>query len=393
MASSLKDQVAVVGVGHTQYGRRLERSPFDVIAEAIQNALDDAGLRWEDLDGIASNSGSPGSADMDCVPTLLGLKVKGYWQTWSHGRYCGTALTWAALNINAGIANYVALVHGSGGGRRDRRPQGDGGGGEAAREGGGGHAEAPEYGMTSPGAGTALATRRYFDRFGATSRQLANVAMTIRRHANLNPSALFRDRILSVEDHQTSRFICEPLHLFDYCLVTEGGTCVILTSAERAKNLKKPPVYLMGTQPIPAGRHEFIFGIPGMGIGQMENYEYRPTVDDHPVYRMAGVKHEDIDGLFTYDAFTPLIWFTLERFGFVGPGEAPAFVDDGNIALGGRLPMNTNGGLLSEVHKSGWNHQIEIVRQLRGEAGPRQIKDVEVIQWANAYGDSLIYRR
>ena len=392
MSNSLKDQVAIVGIGHTEYGRQLGRSPYDVIAEAMQKALDDAGLEWADLDGIGSNSGSPGSADTDALPNVLGLNVKGYWQTWSHGRYCGTALTWAAMNINAGIVNYVALVHGSGGGRGGRRQVG-GGGTEEAREGGGGHAEAPEYGMTSPGAGAALATRRYFDKYNATSRQLASVATTLRKHANLNPNALMKDRTLTVDDHQTSRFICEPLHLYDYCLVTEGGTCVILASAERAKDLKKPPVYIMGTQPIPAGRGEFIFGNPGLGIGQQDNYEYTPKADDHLVYRMSGAKHADIDALFTYDAFTPLVWFTLERFGFLGPGEAPSFCDDGNIALGGQLPVNTNGGLHSEVHKSGWNHQIEIARQLRGEAGARQVKDAEIIQWANSYGDSLIYRR
>jgi len=108
---------------------------------------------------------------------------------------------------------------------------------------------------------------------------------------------------------------------------------------------------------------------------------------------MAGIAPRDIDALFSYDAFSILPWIALERFGFCKPGEAAAFTQDGRIELGGALPMNTNGGLLSEGHIMGWNHQVEIVRQLRGECGPRQIRDAAIIQWANAYGDSLIYRR
>ncbi len=166
---------------------------------------------------------------------------------------------------------------------------------------------------------------------------------------------------------------------------------MIVTTAERARDLKKPPVYISGMQGLPAGRHEFIWTYPGFGVAQQEVWDYKP--DLQPVYRMAGVTPKDIDALFTYDAFSILVWTALERFGFCGLGEAAAFTQEGRIELGGELPMNTNGGLLSEAHIMGWNHQVEIVRQLRGECGPRQIPHAEIIQWANAYGDSLIYRR
>ncbi|MBI3304365.1 MAG: hypothetical protein HYZ72_20045, partial [Deltaproteobacteria bacterium] len=136
---------------------------------------------------------------------------------------------------------------------------------------------------------------------------------------------------------------------------------------------------------------EFIWTYPGFGTSQQDVFDYKPGLQ--PVYQMAGVTQKDIAALFTYDAFSILAWTALERFGFCGQGEAAAFTQDGRIELGGTLPMNTNGGLISEAHVMGWNHQVEIVRQLRSECGQRQIANAQVIQWANAYGDSLIYRR
>ena len=196
---------------------------------------------------------------------------------------------------------------------------------------------------------------------------------------------------ITVEDHQNSRFVCEPLHLLDYCLINDGAACVLVTSAERARDAKKPPVYISGMQGLPAGRHEFIWTYPGFGTAQQDVFDYQPGVQ--PVYAMAGVSPQDIDVLFTYDAFSILAWTALERFGFCGQGEAAAFSQAGRIEVGGALPMNTNGGLMSEGHIMGWNHQVELVRQLRGECGPRQVPNATLAQWANAYGDSLIYRR
>jgi acetyl-CoA acetyltransferase len=244
--------------------------------------------------------------------------------------------------------------------------------------------------MTSPGAGAALVARKYFDRFGATSRDLASVAVAFRKHASMNPTAIMQQPI-TVDDHQNSRFVCEPLHLLDYCLINDGAACVLVTSSERAKDCKKPPVYISGMQGLPAGRHEFIWTYPGFGTAQQDVFDYEPGVQ--PVYEMAGVSPKDVDVLFTYDAFAILAWTALERFGFCGQGEAAAFTQNGRIEVGGELPMNTNGGLMSEGHIMGWNHQVELVRQLRGECGERQVPNAEVAQWANAYGDSLIYRR
>ena len=386
----LKDKAAVCGVGHSPYGRRLNRSPIDLASEAIRNALDDAGLGRDDLDGLIVSFGSPIGADADTLAYTLGLKLRLYNQTWAHGRFTASCLQWAAMAVNAGLANAVACLAAVSFSGFRKPMMGGAGDAEGAREAGGGHGEDPVFGMTSPGAGAALVARKYFARFGATSRQLAAVAVAFRKHAALNPAAIMREPI-TVDDHQNSRFVCEPLHLLDYCLINDGAACVIVTTSERARDLKKPPVYLSGLQGLPAGREEFIWTYPGFGVSQQAGFDYKPGLQ--PVYQMAGVTPKDIDALFTYDAFSILVWTALERFGFCGQGEAAAFTQDGRIELGGALPMNTNGGLLSEAHIMGWNHQVEIVRQLRGECGKRQVADAQVMQWANAYGDSLIYRK
>jgi acetyl-CoA acetyltransferase len=389
-AWNLKDQTAVCGVGHSPYGRRLNRSTIDLAGEAIRHALDDAGLGRDDLDGLIVSFGTPIGADADTLAYALGLRLRMYNQTWAHGRFTASCLQWAALAVNAGLAKAVACLAAISFSGLRRPMMGGSGDSEGAREAGGGHGEDPVFGMTSPGAGAALVAQKYFTRFGATSRQLAAVPVAFRKHASLNPGAIMREPI-TAEDHQNSRFVCEPLHLLDYCLINDGAACVIVTTRERARDLRKPPVYISGMQGLPAGREEFIWAYPGFGTSQQDMFDYQPG--PQPVYQMAEVTPKDVDALFTYDAFSILAWTALERFGFCGQGEAAAFTQGGRIEVGGALPMNTNGGLLSEGHIMGWNHQVEIVRQLRGECGQRQVANAQVIQWANAYGDSLIYRR
>lgn len=389
-AWELKDKAAISGIGHTPYGKRLNRSTIDLAGEAIRNALEDAGLTRDDLDGLIVSFGTPIGADADTLAYALGLKLRMYNQTWAHGRFTATCIQNAAMAVSAGLANHVACLASISFSGFRKPMMGGAGDSEGAREGGGGHGEDPVYGMTSPGAGAALVAQKYFAKYGATSRQLAAVAIAERKHAVLNPAAMMRNPI-TVEDHQNSRFVCEPLHLLDYCQINDGAACVIVSSSERARSLKQRPVYISGMQGLPAGRHEFIWTHPGFGTSQQEVFDYQAGVQ--PVYQMAEVTHKDIDALFTYDAFSILVWSALERWGFCKPGEAAAFTQNGRIELGGELPINTNGGLISEAHVMGWNHQVEIVRQLRGECGPRQVANAQVMQWANAYGDSLIYRR
>jgi acetyl-CoA acetyltransferase len=389
-AWDLKDKAAVSGVGHSPYGKRLNRSTIDLAGEAIRNALDDAGLTRNDLDGLIVSFGTPIGADADTLAYALGLKLRMYNQTWAHGRFTATCIQNAAMAVSAGLANHVACLASISFSSFRKPMMGGAGDSEGAREGGGGHGEDPVYGMTSPGAGAALVAQKYFHRYGATSRQLASVAVAFRKHASLNPAALMREPI-TIEDHQNSRFVCEPLHLLDYCQINDGAACVIVSSSDRSRDLRKRPVYISGMQGLPAGREEFIWAYPGFGVSQQEVFDYKPSLP--PVYQMSGVMQKDMSAFFTYDAFAILVWTALERWGFCKPGEAAAFTQNGQIELGGALPINTNGGLISEAHIMGWNHQVEIVRQLRGECGPRQIANAQLIQWGNAYGDSLIYRK
>jgi acetyl-CoA acetyltransferase len=386
----LKDRSAIVGVGNSAFGRRLMRSPIDLACDAIAQALDDAGLSRSELDGLIVSFGSPIGADGDTLAQVLGLNLRAYNQTWAHGRFTASCIQWAAMMVNAGLANAVACMASVSFSGLRRPTMGGGGDREGAREAGGGHGEDPVYGMTSPGAGAALVARRYFERYGCSGRELAAVPVAFRRHASFNPGAIMREPF-DFDDHQQSRFVCAPLRLLDYCLINDGASCVIVTTAERARDCKKPPVWISGMQGLPGGREEFIWAYPGFGIAQQSAFTYKPELQ--PVYKMAGIEPKDVDALFTYDAFSILAWMALERWGFCKPGEAAAFTQNGRIELGGELPMNTNGGLLSEGHIMGWNHQVEAVRQLRGECDQRQIKDVGIIQWANAYGDSLIYHR
>jgi acetyl-CoA acetyltransferase len=247
---------------------------------------------------------------------------------------------WAAMIVNAGMSDAVACLASVSFSGLQRPMMGGASDREGAREAGGGHGEDPVYGMTSPGAGAALVAQRYFERYGADSRALASVPIAFRKHASMNPAAIMREPF-DIEVHQQSRYVCEPLHLLDYCLINDGAACVIVTTSERARDLKRPPVYIGGMQGLPGGREEFIWAYPGLGVVQQSVFEYKAGLQ--PVYKMAGAKPKDVDALFTYDAFSILAWIALERFGFCKPGEAAGFTQSGRIEIGGELPMNTNG--------------------------------------------------
>lgn len=378
-------QVAIAGVGLSTLERGATRSPLAYAAEALQAALADAGLRPEDVDGVVTNLGAPLAADYDRMAEAFGLELRFASQTWNHGRFVGTTLQHAAMAVGCGLADVVACLTGlsftdlgmMGGGQDD----------EGARQGGGSHGELPHYGLTSPGAGAALSFRAYCARYGLDLARLAAIPMALRRHARMNPQALMT-RPMELADYEAQPYIVEPLRRPDFSLLSDGGACILVTTLERARDLKAPPVQIGGMQGLRAGRDEFIFAPPGLGVYQQSTRRRREA---HPVFAMAGVGSDDVDSLQLYDAFSPNVLFTLERFGFAGEGEALDFVQDGRIELGGDLPVNTAGGLLSEAHVSGWNHIVESARQIRGEAGERQIAGCEVVQWATPFGDSLIF--
>ncbi|GAA4672909.1 thiolase family protein [Pseudonocardia yuanmonensis] len=384
-------QVAVVGIGRTEVARVSPRSALDFSAEALRLALDDAGLHRDDVDGLFTNVGFPLAVDYDRMAEAFGLRLRAAMQTWSHGRFVGPALQAAVQAVALGTAEVAACVGGvsfSGLGI-----VGGSGDVEGLRQGGGSHGEFPQYGMTAPGGGAAMAFSRYCARYGADPELIAAVPLAARRHARLNPHAQMT-KPLELEDYRAQPFIVEPLRRPDFALLSDGGGALLVTTVERARDLRHPAVIIGGMQGLHAGHDEFIFAPPGLGVFSQGDARHPVTPADNPVYGMAGLSGpDDVDVLTLYDAFSPNVVFVLERFGFTGEGEALDWIQGGRIELDGELPVNTAGGLLAEAHLCGWGHMVEAVRQIRGEAGERQVERCEVVQWATPFGDSVIFEK
>jgi acetyl-CoA acetyltransferase len=226
------------------------------------------------------------------------------------------------------------------------------------------------------------------ERYGTTTRQLGEVSVAFRRHAGLHPDAVMKTPI-TLDDHAAARPIVEPLRLLDYCLINDGAVCLILTTAERARDLRKPPVLISGVGARDAFRRS---AIPNFD----PDFWYAETREaGEAAYRMAGVGPADVDALMCYDNFSPTVLFSLEGLGFCGRGEAGAFVEGGRLQIDGDLPTNTDGGHLSNSYMQGWALNVEAVRQLRGECGARQVANCEVVQYVavTPCTRSIIYTR
>lgn len=384
---------AIVGVGRTPVDRDPTSDLMGHLSRALRTAAADAGLKPTDIDGVIVNTG-PEQASMDKLPEFLGLtEVIWAFQSWFHGRIQPTCIATALLAIKAGLATNVACFS-TGQRMAVYRERFSGRGAlqnaEAHREGGGPHLESPPYGLISPGGGAALAMRRYFDKYGGAERQLGQIAVAQRQWACLQEEAFFFGTPLTIEDYLAAPFVVEPLRVFDHCLPGQCGFCIIVSSAERASATRKP-VYVRGMQGSVSGREHFIFSRTGLGIGQQADEPY--VAPSMPAYQQAGVGPEDVDILGALDAFSPVVLFILEEFGFCGEGEALDWVQQGRTAPGGELPVNTCGGGLSDIESYGWGHQVDMVRQLRNEAGPAQVDGVEVCQYASCDRSTLIMTR
>jgi len=382
--TTIRDQTAIVGVGTTEFGPRYrnldpEVTAFDLAVEAFDAAVTDSGLKKSDIDGIITAR----LPSYTRIADLLGIRhprlVNAYEGT---GRMSGVALQTAVMAIVTGQAEVVACVYGNNG--RSAGATYGGASGDAR-----GDVSTAIYdsmhGMTSPGAYVALMYQRYRHLYGAPEDALAPIAISNRRNGALNPNAVMREPITH-EQYLASRFIAEPLRLLDYCLINDGGVAFIVTSAERAQDLAKPPVYVSATA----------------AAGDLTNYYTSTDFFGHAcrdvagrVYVDAGLGPGDIDSVQIYDNFTPTILFSLEGFGYCEEGEAWEFVRDGRIEIDGTLPINTSGGHTAESYMQGWALHVEAVRQLRGEAGERQVADCETVQYicASPIVTSHIFRR
>jgi acetyl-CoA acetyltransferase len=392
MDTRFGSSVAIVGIGALPFTRGvLDGSIASVANQAVEAALADCGLERRQIDGLVVHIGSPRGLDYDEMATLLAVGTRFSAQTWSHGRFCGTVIQHAAMALDHGLADHVLCVATFLNTRFSRHGEaGFPGFSENLREGGGPHAETLHAGLAAPIGGAAMATRRYLEKYGVERDKLAAIAIGQRKSAVLNPLAKLRQP-LSAAEYYASPYVVEPLRRLDCSVPVDTSVAVVLTRADRACDLRKPPVYLRSYQGIAAGPDEFVFGQRGLGINQKEEFDYRPLGAGELVFQEVGIGPDDVDTLHCYDAFTPHVLWTLERFGFAPMGEAADWVQNGRIEPGGELPVNTSGGLLSEGHSNGWGHTVEIVCQLRGEAGPRQIPDCQLALWATTFGDAILY--
>jgi acetyl-CoA acetyltransferase len=369
----LRNAASVVGVGTSAYGSFPDMDEYGLGAQAFRAALQDCGLDKNKVDGL-----------LVCrVPSYFRMgEVLGLDPHWTmtlppHGRMAGIGIVEAVLALATGQAKYVALIYANIG--RSRRISYGGGEGGAVWD---------PWGFTSPGAAHAMMFRRHMAFYGSTTRQLAEVSVAFRHHASLNPDAVMRQPI-TIEDHEASRFIVDPLRLLDYCLITDGAVCLILTTSDRAGDLRKPPVRISGFGAQDAFRQSSIANFDsGFWHGEIESV-------GRQAFAMAEVERSDVDALMCYDNFTPTVLFSLEGLGYCPRGEGGRFVEGGTLKLGGALPTNTDGGHLSNSYMQGWALNVEAVRQLRGECGPRQVPDCEVVQYVQATPctRSIIYTR
>lgn len=351
--------VAVAGAAETELGALPHMSELDLRADAARRALADAGLGLADVDGITSATESP----ID-VAHYLGVTPSWYDGTSVGGCSFLVHVRHAAAAITAGLCSTVLVLHGESGRSGIGRPP-RGRAADAVFQ----QFEAP-FGVFGPPTMFTLPVMRYLHDTGTTMDQLAAVPATQSRWAAGNPRAS-RNKEVSVEDVRNSRVIAWPFHKLECCVVTDGGGALVLTSAERAADLRRPPVYVLGTGE----------ACDSPLVSQMDDLTtskaFRRSSRD--AFREAGITTGDVDHLMIYDAFAHLPLYGLEDLGFVGRGEAGAFVADGNTAPGGRLPMNTSGGGLCYTHTGmyGMFAMQESVRQLRREAY-RQVDDVDV---------------
>lgn len=368
---SLSRAAAIAGIGETEYVRRSSRTADELQFAASLSAIDDAGLDPGDIDGVIP-VGITGAPAEEYV-TNLGLRDLRFSALIPHGGASGIgALQCAAAAVAAGIATAVLVPAGrnvsSGAGARiHQMPQF-----RLVTE-----FERPA-GAFAPAQLYAPMARQYMQRYGVTSEQFGEIAVACRQHAILNGNAIMTKPITQA-DHQSSRMITDPFRLLDCCLESDGGAAFVVTSPERARDLRQPLVELLGVAMGHPDSPNSITQRPD--LGQIGIARAAPIA-----FGMAGVSTSDIDVAEIYDCFTYVVLRQLEDLGFCAKGEGGQFAAGGRLRLGGPVPVNTHGGLLSQAHMLGINHIVELVRQLRGHAGRAQVTGAE-IGLVTGYGD------
>ncbi|MDB5413338.1 MAG: hypothetical protein JWR10_1673 [Rubritepida sp.] len=368
-----KRAAAVVGVGHSDWvgdwarcrnGERPNDS-YGYAIDAFRNALKDADISRDEVDGLIAG---PTTA-YERLGELTGINPR-----WGGQADAVLAVSQAVMAIEAGYAEVIALVYGN-----DQRSVGTQYGGPEAMGGGAflSYVYHSPWGLTSQGALYALTLQSFKHARGFTEAEMGEVAVAQRGWSSMNPNAIMRKRI-TVEDYMASNYVCEPLHLYDYCLINDGGVALIIAEAGRAKRMTEKPVFIESV-----GRFDLNRGATSL----------EPRIDDFYLpaqqaaaaqsYELSGLGPKDMDILQVYDSFSVHVPLALEGYGYCGVGEAGKFLREQGVGPGGKLPVNTGGGHLSETYMQGWAHQIECVRQLRGECGERQVADARHVHYTS----------
>lgn len=355
---------AIVGVYEHPSRFSPNKTEFQIMAECAKGALDDAGLDRADVDGLFGASMSMGMMGIVDLAEYLDVRPDYLDGTNIGGSSFVAHVSHAAAAIHAGLCNVALVLYGSTA-ASNAMAIGTGGAGESKNPDA---AFTSPYGMTTVGS-YAMYANLHMNTYGTTSEQLAEVAITMRKHAGLNPNAKMRSPI-TVDDVLGSRMISRPLHLLDCCIISDGGGAVVLTSLERARDLPKPPIQLLGCGE--AVQHQ--------GVGRSDLLTIAAQQSGDRAFTMAGLDRSDVDLAMIYDSFTITVLATLENLGFCAFGEGGDFVSEGGISIGGSLPVNPDGGGLSSNHPGmrGIFLVIEAVKQLRQECDARQVADPEV---------------
>ncbi len=369
--NELRNAAAVVGIGATEFSKDSGRSELRLACEAVEAAIADAGLEPSQIDGMVTYTAET-NPEIE-IARNLGIGELSFFSRIHHGggAACGTVQQ-AVLAVHAGVADAVVCYRACnersgrrfGAGVQDRPPI-------ATAEASHFSWYAP-FGLLTPAQWVAMFASRYMHEFGAESEDFGRVAVADRKHAATNPKAWFYEQPITLEEHQASRWIVEPLHLLDCCQESDGAQALVVTSLERARDLAQTPAVIRASAQ-GAGKEQDmmtsyyrdrITGLPEMGLVARQ------------LWNTTGLGPDDMQTAVIYDHFTPLVFPQLEEFGFCERGAAKNFVRDGTIEMGGKLPINTNGGQLGEAYIHGMNGIAEGVRQVRGTAA-NQVDGVE----------------
>lgn len=378
--ADLKHSAAVLGVGISDWAADYKRSrqgerpndSYGYAATAFSRALADAGIDRSLIDGLIVGP----TVGYERTGEILGIDPR-----WGGQADAGMAMIQACMAIRSGLARVVALVYGN-----DQRSAAVQYGGPEAMGGQNylSYVYHSPWGLTSQGALYALMFQRYCHLHGAPTDSLGPIAVAQRANASRNPDAVMR-REVTLADYAAAAFVCEPLRLLDYCIVNDGGVCLIVADPTLATRGSKPPVYVEGV-----GRADLNHGATSLEPRLIDFYLPAQRLAAKQVYDMAGIGPEDVDCLQVYDSFSCHILFALEGFGFCAPGKGADFVAKRSLRFDGEMPVNTGGGHLSESYMQGWNHQVEAIRQLRGEGGQRQVADCRRVQYISDVAGKVV---